>query len=63
MNYVAFPFDVVICELTFESFNYNTEEVKMNWSSNGVKKIREDIELNDYGLDRIEYEQKEAVGI
>lgn len=61
MNLVAFPFDVVICNLTFESFNYNTDEVKMKWSANGVKKIRDNIELADYALEDIRTERKEEV--
>lgn len=31
MNLVAFPMDEQQCSLTFESFNYNTEEVRMRW--------------------------------
>lgn len=61
MNLVSFPFDVVVCELTFESFNYNTDEVKMQWSETGVKKIRENIELADYALEDIKFVRKEEV--
>lgn len=50
MDLTKFPFDNVTCELTFESFNYNTDEVKMKWSENGVQKMREKMELADYEL-------------
>lgn len=61
MNLVAFPFDNVVCQLTFESFNYNTDEVKMTWSPNGVKPIRDKIELADYALDDIVWKRNEEV--
>jgi hypothetical protein len=31
MNLQKFPMDVQRCSLTFESYNYNTEEVRMSW--------------------------------
>ncbi len=31
MDLTAFPMDTVKCRLTFESFNYNTDEVQMIW--------------------------------
>lgn len=31
MDLTAFPMDTVFCWLTFESFNYNADEVKMRW--------------------------------
>ncbi|GMS89739.1 hypothetical protein PENTCL1PPCAC_11914 [Pristionchus entomophagus] len=53
MDLTRFPFDNVTCSLTFESFNYNTDEVEMSWSSVGVAKMREKIELADYELTSI----------
>ncbi|CAB3403221.1 unnamed protein product [Caenorhabditis bovis] len=50
MDLTKFPFDNVTCSLTFESFNYNTDEVKMSWSEKGVQKMREKMELADYEL-------------
>ncbi|CAI2349624.1 unnamed protein product [Caenorhabditis sp. 36 PRJEB53466] len=50
MDLTKFPFDNVTCSLTFESFNYNTDEVKMDWSENGVQKMRDKMELADYEL-------------
>ncbi|CAD6187811.1 unnamed protein product [Caenorhabditis auriculariae] len=50
MDLTKFPFDNVTCALTFESFNYNTDEVQMSWSPNGVQKMREKMELADYEL-------------
>ncbi|CAJ0580920.1 unnamed protein product, partial [Mesorhabditis spiculigera] len=50
MDLTRFPFDNVTCSLTFESFNYNTDEVEMNWSATGVSKMRDKIELADYEL-------------
>ncbi|KAI6176475.1 hypothetical protein M3Y97_00802000 [Aphelenchoides bicaudatus] len=54
MDLTRFPFDNVTCSLTFESFNYNTDEVEMDWSAIGVAKMRDRMELADYELDRIE---------
>uniref|UniRef100_A0A915DV41 Uncharacterized protein n=1 Tax=Ditylenchus dipsaci TaxID=166011 RepID=A0A915DV41_9BILA len=53
MDLTRFPFDNVTCSLTFESFNYNTDEVEMYWSTLGVSKMREKMELADYELDSI----------
>uniref|UniRef100_A0AC34Q0E5 Uncharacterized protein n=1 Tax=Panagrolaimus sp. JU765 TaxID=591449 RepID=A0AC34Q0E5_9BILA len=50
MDLTRFPFDEVTCKLTFESFNYNTAEVSMNFTELGVSKMREKIELADYEL-------------
>lgn len=50
MDLTGFPFDTVACHLTFESFNYNTDEVQMNWSPVGVELMREKMELADYAL-------------
>ncbi|MCP9259620.1 Protein CBR-LGC-46 [Dirofilaria immitis] len=54
MDLTRFPFDNVTCSLTFESFNYNTDEVQMVWSPLGVSKMREKMELADYELTGIE---------
>ncbi|VDK87347.1 unnamed protein product [Litomosoides sigmodontis] len=54
MDLTRFPFDNVTCSLTFESFNYNTDEVEMVWSPLGVSKMREKMELADYELTGIE---------
>ncbi|CAD5214386.1 unnamed protein product [Bursaphelenchus okinawaensis] len=54
MDLTRFPFDNVTCTLTFESFNYNIAEVEMTWSSLGVARMREKMELADYELDRID---------
>ncbi|KRX68159.1 Ligand-gated ion channel 50 [Trichinella nativa] len=53
MDLTAFPFDSVTCQLTFESFNYNTDEVKMSWTDIGVEPMREKMELADYMLENI----------
>ncbi|KAI1708840.1 neurotransmitter-gated ion-channel ligand binding domain-containing protein [Ditylenchus destructor] len=53
MDLTRFPFDNVTCSLTFESFNYNTDEVEMYWSTLGVSKMREKMELADYELETI----------
>ncbi|PIO76643.1 Neurotransmitter-gated ion-channel ligand binding domain protein [Teladorsagia circumcincta] len=50
MDLTRFPFDNVTCSLTFESFNYNTDEVQMAWTPTGVSKMREKMELADYEL-------------
>uniref|UniRef100_A0A158PH33 Ligand-gated ion channel 50 n=1 Tax=Angiostrongylus costaricensis TaxID=334426 RepID=A0A158PH33_ANGCS len=50
MDLTRFPFDNVTCSLTFESFNYNTDEVQMSWTPTGVSKMRDKMELADYEL-------------
>uniref|UniRef100_A0AC34F539 Uncharacterized protein n=1 Tax=Panagrolaimus sp. ES5 TaxID=591445 RepID=A0AC34F539_9BILA len=50
MDLTRFPFDNVTCRLTFESFNYNTDEVDYAWTDVGVLKMREKMELADYEL-------------
>uniref|UniRef100_A0A7E4V0D7 Ligand-gated ion channel 50 n=1 Tax=Panagrellus redivivus TaxID=6233 RepID=A0A7E4V0D7_PANRE len=57
MDLTRFPFDNVTCKLTFESFNYNTDEVEMSWSKLGVSKMREKMELADYELMEINTEK------
>ncbi|CAI5444325.1 unnamed protein product [Caenorhabditis angaria] len=59
MDLTKFPFDNVTCSLTFESFNYNTDEVKMDWSEKGVQKMRDKMELADYELVDINKIRKE----
>uniref|UniRef100_A0A915L5T3 Uncharacterized protein n=1 Tax=Romanomermis culicivorax TaxID=13658 RepID=A0A915L5T3_ROMCU len=43
MNLKAFPLDYITCSLTFESFNYNNEEVHMKWADNEPVKIFVDL--------------------
>jgi hypothetical protein len=50
MDLTAFPFDIVACHLIFESFNYNIDEVAMQWTKIGVTKTREEMELADFLL-------------
>lgn len=50
MNLKTFPFDTVFCQLTYESFNYNADEVRMKWSAVGAAKMREKMEIADYEL-------------
>uniref|UniRef100_A0A0N5BPR8 Ligand-gated ion channel 50 n=1 Tax=Strongyloides papillosus TaxID=174720 RepID=A0A0N5BPR8_STREA len=53
MNLQRFPFDSITCFLTFESFNYNIQEVSMDWTPNGVSNMKEKMELADYELDHM----------
>lgn len=57
MNLQAFPFDVQFCRLTFESYNYNTKEVRMKWR----KKDDWTFELPDFKLVRVLYNSVERV--
>lgn len=51
MNLKNFPMDVQQCFLTFESFNYNTEEVQMNWFVvEPILILKDKIELPDFTL-------------
>lgn len=51
MDLVAFPMDQQMCYLTFESFNYNTDEVRMRWAAhNPISLTTEKIELPDFSL-------------
>lgn len=77
MDLQTFPFDIVTCTLTFESFNYNIEDVQvhllapfhsqnmhkfqMNWTSIGVAKPRDKMELADFILSKITNRQMIAV--
>jgi hypothetical protein len=63
MDLTRFPFDNVTCSLTFESFNYNTDEVEMHWSTVGVAKMRDHIELADYLLVDILSDRQTVVGL
>ncbi|RCN26712.1 hypothetical protein ANCCAN_27561 [Ancylostoma caninum] len=62
MDLTRFPFDNVTCSLTFESFNYNTDEVQMSWTPSGVSKMRDKMELADYELVDIKNIRNEEVG-
>uniref|UniRef100_A0A0N5A801 Ligand-gated ion channel 50 n=1 Tax=Syphacia muris TaxID=451379 RepID=A0A0N5A801_9BILA len=50
MNLKRFPFDTQKCYLTFESFNYNTGEVRMSWNMREPVKLLKHIELPDFIL-------------
>lgn len=50
LDLTSFPFDSFKCHLTYESFNYNTDEVRMKWSLLGAKPMREKMEIADYQL-------------
>uniref|UniRef100_A0AC35U6J2 Ligand-gated ion channel 50 n=1 Tax=Rhabditophanes sp. KR3021 TaxID=114890 RepID=A0AC35U6J2_9BILA len=50
MNLIRFPFDKQKCFLTFESFNYNTGEVRMQWNQPFPIMLLKDIELPDFVL-------------
>uniref|UniRef100_A0AAF5Q3K3 Ligand-gated ion channel 50 n=1 Tax=Wuchereria bancrofti TaxID=6293 RepID=A0AAF5Q3K3_WUCBA len=50
MNLKRFPFDQQKCILTFESFNYNTGEVRMSWNQPYPVMLLKKIELPDFKL-------------
>lgn len=50
MNLVTFPMDEQTCYLTFESFNYNTEEVIMRWEAKPITLNKPEIKLPDFTL-------------
>ncbi len=47
---LRFPFDQQKCFLTFESFNYNTGEVRMEWNQPYPVMLLKTIELPDFVL-------------
>uniref|UniRef100_A0A7I4Z396 Ligand-gated ion channel 50 n=1 Tax=Haemonchus contortus TaxID=6289 RepID=A0A7I4Z396_HAECO len=49
MDLSKFPMDTIECILTFESFNYNREEVHMVWSDSPLIQFK-DIELPDFSM-------------
>ncbi|VDL74027.1 unnamed protein product [Nippostrongylus brasiliensis] len=49
MDLSKFPMDTIECILTFESFNYNREEVHMVWSDSPLIQFK-DIELPDFTM-------------
>uniref|UniRef100_F1L3F4 Ligand-gated ion channel 50 n=1 Tax=Ascaris suum TaxID=6253 RepID=F1L3F4_ASCSU len=50
MNLKRFPFDQQKCFLTFESFNYNTGEVRMSWNQPYPVMMLKNIELPDFKM-------------
>uniref|UniRef100_A0AC35UFM8 Neur_chan_LBD domain-containing protein n=1 Tax=Rhabditophanes sp. KR3021 TaxID=114890 RepID=A0AC35UFM8_9BILA len=44
-----FPFDTIHCQVTFESYSFNRDEVKLMWHNNAVT-MMEKIELPDFEL-------------
>uniref|UniRef100_A0A914LJK3 Neurotransmitter-gated ion-channel ligand-binding domain-containing protein n=1 Tax=Meloidogyne incognita TaxID=6306 RepID=A0A914LJK3_MELIC len=50
MNLKRFPFDQQKCFLTFESFNYNIGEVRMEWKDSYPVMLLKSIELPDFVL-------------
>lgn len=61
MDFSPFPFDQLTCSMTYESFNYNTDEVKMKWSSIGAAPMKEKMQIVDYELVSIETSREEVV--
>lgn len=54
MNLKAFPMDFVSCKLTFESFNYNNEEVHMHFIEHHPIKVFVDLK-NRYRGSFVDY--------
>ncbi|EYB86944.1 hypothetical protein Y032_0271g909 [Ancylostoma ceylanicum] len=50
MNLKRFPFDQQKCFLTFESYNYNTGEVRMQWNQPYPVMLLKPIQLPDFEL-------------
>ncbi|KAL3082110.1 hypothetical protein niasHT_031139 [Heterodera trifolii] len=49
MDLKMFPFDSIACQLIFESYSFNTEEVRLVWHENPVT-MMERVELPDFDL-------------
>uniref|UniRef100_A0A915DLM0 Neurotransmitter-gated ion-channel ligand-binding domain-containing protein n=1 Tax=Ditylenchus dipsaci TaxID=166011 RepID=A0A915DLM0_9BILA len=45
-----FPMDMIDCLLTFESYNYNRNDVRMEWNQPTPVLMFKDIELPDFSL-------------
>ncbi|VDO63412.1 unnamed protein product [Onchocerca flexuosa] len=50
MDLTNFPMDSISCMLTFESYNYNIQEVRMKWNKPHAVLMFKDIELPDFTL-------------
>ncbi|VDN34484.1 unnamed protein product [Gongylonema pulchrum] len=50
MDLTKFPMDSISCMLTFESYNYNIDEVRMKWNEPHAVLMFKDIELPDFTL-------------
>ncbi|EJD76102.1 ACC-1 protein, variant [Loa loa] len=50
MDLRNFPMDSISCMLTFESYNYNIQEVRMKWNEPHAVLMFKDIELPDFTL-------------
>lgn len=46
----SFPFDIQRCELIFESYSYNSEEVKLEWFLDSPVTLMKPIALPDFDL-------------
>ena len=49
MDLKMFPFDSIVCQLFFESYSFNTAEVRLVWHENPVT-MMEKVELPDFDL-------------
>ncbi len=47
--------------MIYESFNYNTDEVRMKWSAVGAAPMREKMSIVDYELTGIQTYKNEVV--
>ncbi|TMS36261.1 hypothetical protein L596_003470 [Steinernema carpocapsae] len=50
IDLTKFPMDMISCLLTFESYNYNTREVRMKWNQPSPVLLFKDIELPDFTM-------------
>lgn len=49
MDLKMFPFDSIQCQLVFESYSFNTDEVRLFWHDTPVT-LMEKVELPDFDL-------------
>ncbi|VDP19448.1 unnamed protein product [Soboliphyme baturini] len=49
MDLSSFPLDAQMCTLVYESFNYNSDEVKMRWDKKNVYQLKH-FSLPDFDL-------------
>ncbi|KHN82453.1 Ligand-gated ion channel 50 [Toxocara canis] len=66
LDLLKFPMDSMSCLLTFESYNYNINEVRMRWNEPNRVILFKDIELPDFTLinySTFRIEKKYAAGL
>lgn len=61
-SHFQFPMDKITCLLTFESYNYNRNMVRMIWNQPTPVQLFKDIELPDFSMVNFTWKTTAQVG-